>query len=531
MFSDRLLQVFLLVLTGLAFHCAGDPSAAGAALKGRLSLRLANGTPISQPESDEYNPQLLLDGENHVFLVFGSNRFCASSCSGHNLFITRSLTPLSGETLPFFGSPVVLATNGEAWLNQTERIRFAATIESGLVNVYANVGSEQMMYTSEVDAFGVVTPQLIPNEPHAASQIIGVAAPGDRLIVRSENISVYEIAPKGEGQGEQLSALDAALSVTGVRQENSGLQYGYFVAWPGGAFAAAKEWPIGPLLPFDISLAESRLSLVSINSFFAASAAADLVLFTANDGESDDLYVVTSHTARQLWNTTGFFGSDAFLPAMPVADLRLQFEETADNTGSDTLWVASPTDIAYSSDRATGAQSATFNGNSTHIALGARDLGNAFTLATWVKVPAEVDSTVYTVAATATSNANFNGFRLKIQQPNLSVLFETGQGSEQLAVEASLNPGPGNLFAPDEWHHLAVTVNRALGVAIVYVDGLVVTGGPVRNDFPTGLPIRLGSTSNGNLLYRGQMDDAMVFLRELGPLEVLVLASVQGKPR
>jgi hypothetical protein len=90
----------------LAAACGGKPTTNDPRLKAKLALRLADGSPISQDGSDEYNPHLLKLPNNYLALVFGSNRGCAASCADHNLFIASSLTPFNGDTLPFFSTPV-----------------------------------------------------------------------------------------------------------------------------------------------------------------------------------------------------------------------------------------------------------------------------------------------------------------------------------------------------------------------------------------------------------------------------------------
>ncbi|HNA79281.1 MAG TPA: hypothetical protein PKY99_07515, partial [Turneriella sp.] len=335
MFAPR---IGLLVCAALlALNCARKPTELNGAIKGKLSLRLANGAPISQPDTDEYNPQLILGPNNYLALVFGSNRSCALSCTGHNIFVSMSLTPFDGQSLPFFSAPAVVEYSGSPWLNDPAPINFVAVLEGSALKVYANnSGVSDQLMVAEVNNSGTIpsNPQVIANSFHSYSTVIGVDSSGQRLVVLDQaTFEAYEIDPATSNQGTRLAAIDYAASAVGVRQENSGLQDGYFASYTAFTFAASKDMFIGPLASLDLSLATSSLYLKTINSFFTSSASNDLVLFTANDGFSDDMYVVTSHTAGELWNTTGFFGFDQFLPPMPDADIRLEFDNNLNVTG------------------------------------------------------------------------------------------------------------------------------------------------------------------------------------------------------
>jgi hypothetical protein len=151
-------------------------------------------------------------------------------------------------------------------------------------------------------------PRTSPTPAHLNSTPIGVEAAGQKLIVLDGSNNAFEI---GTASGATaLPGLNNASSAVGVREANSGFSDAYFVVGQFGTTAGTKDAMVGPLVTLEVALASSGLQLTTINSFFNSSAEGDLVLFSANDGLSDDMYVVTSHTVEQLWNTTGFFGPD-----------------------------------------------------------------------------------------------------------------------------------------------------------------------------------------------------------------------------
>jgi hypothetical protein len=518
------LSVALAVLFAIA--CGGKPVAIDPRLKAKLALRLADGSPISQDGSDEYNPHLLKLPNNYLALVFGSNRSCAASCVDHNLFVASSLTPFNGETLPFFSTPVPVTLASTAWLNQAAPINFTARVSGSSVVVYVNVDAASGgIQHVEVQANGEhgTTALDINNTIHQFSTVIGIAADGERLIVLDSSYEAYEINPSISSQGTRVQPLDYADTAVGVRQENSGVQNGYFGSYFGASFAATDTQPIGPLITLDIGLGESGLTIWTLNTFFQDNAVNDIVLFTAFDGTSEDMYVLTSHTAGDLWDTTGFFSFEAFLPEIPEGDVYLEYENSLANTGANA-WTATNTGVTFSSGaHVAGNYSGNFNGSS-YFSFGTQNVGDTFTIASWVK-PSSSSST-YTIAANSGSASNAAGFRFYIVQPDLKIVFETGDGTNGSSAEAALVPGPGDLFAPGEWHHVAVQVDRLNGYALIFVDGAVAGSGPVNTSFTTSAALRFGSATDGSNFLTGELDETYYFSRALDPLEVMVLSMI-----
>jgi len=509
----------------MALNCGGKPTTNDARLKAKLALRLADGSPISQDGSDEYNPHLLKLPNNYLALVFGSNRSC-SGCTDHNLFVASSLTPFNGETLPFFSTPVPVTLASSPWLNDSTPINFTAKVSGSSVVVYVNVaGSGYQLQYVEVQANGEhgTTAMPIGNTFHQYSTVIGISADTDKLIVLDGSYEAYEINPGISSQGSRTQTLDYANSAVGVKQENSGVQNGYFGAYEGSSFAATDSQFIGPLITLDMGLFENNLMIYTLNTFFQDQAYNDIVLFTAFDGISDDMYVLTSHTAGDLWDTTGFFSFEAFLPEIPEGDVYLEYENSLANSGTN-LWTATNSGVTFSSGtQAAGTYSGNFNGSS-YLGLGTQDVGDNFTIASWVKP--NTGSGTFTIAANSGGASNAAGFRFYIVQPDLKVVFETGDGTNGSSAEATLIPGPGDLFAPDEWHHVAVQVDRVNGFAMIFVDGAFAGSGMVNTSFTKSAALRFGSTTDGANFFSGELDETYYFSRALDPLEILVLSAI-----
>ena len=347
----------IVLLASAVSQCAKRPTAVDSRVKAKLSLRLEGGAPISSPNTDEYNPQLLLGADNFLYLVFGSNRACNAgvTCTAglHYIFITRSITAFDGVNLPFFNSPVALRDGSNAGPGTAQRAKFAATINGSQVTACVKTGANLECSTSLNALTGEVTIANIANSAHLTSTPIGVEAAGQKLIVLDGSNNAFEI---GTASGATaLPGLNNASSAVGVREANSGFSDAYFVVGQFGTTAGTKDAMVGPLVTLEVALASSGLQLTTINSFFNSSAEGDLVLFSANDGLSDDMYVVTSHTVEQLWNTTGFFGPDVGGPPLLSGEIDTmasivygQPNMTTTSAGTTTQTTfSSPFDVSY----------------------------------------------------------------------------------------------------------------------------------------------------------------------------------------
>jgi len=344
--------VAALLLSGLFSQCAKRPTAVDSRVKAKLSLRLAGGAPISSPSTDEYNPQLLLGADNFLYLVFGSNRACnpEATCTAglHYIFITKSITAFDGVNLPFFNSPVALRDGVNAGPGTAQPAKFAATISGSQVTVCVKTGVNLECSSSLNATTGEVTISNIANATHLGSTPIGVEAAGQKLIVLDASNNAFEI---GTASGSTaLPGLNNASSAVGVREANSGYTDAYFVVGQFGTTASTKDAMVGPLATLELALASSGLQLTTINSFFSSSAEGDLVLFSANDGLSDDMYVVTSHTAEQLWNTTGFFGpGDGGGPPPVTSEIDTMASRVYGQPNMTTTGVGTTTQTTFSS--------------------------------------------------------------------------------------------------------------------------------------------------------------------------------------
>ena len=229
----RMNFLWVALLTGLvafALNCAPKPTSREmeGKIKGKASLRLADGSTISRDDSDEYNPYIVRLSDGYLVLVFGSNR----NGGLHNIFMAKSVEPYNGFDLPFFNTPVVVTNNGPA-IDDANPIKFAAVADTTTVILYVNLHSDSGFIRK-----GVITDPNTPNfSPALAAitntsensyNIIGVSADGERLITTDSGGIAYVIDPNTTNTASPFGGnLDYTESATQVRYDNSGQNDSY----------------------------------------------------------------------------------------------------------------------------------------------------------------------------------------------------------------------------------------------------------------------------------------------------------------
>jgi|GEM_PF-6409917 len=534
----RMNFVWAALLTGLmafALNCAPKPTEKemDGKVKGKASLRLSDGSTISQDGSDEYNPYIVRLSDGYLVLVFGSNR------SGlHNIYMTKSIEPFNGFEIPFFNAPVMV-TDASNPIDDSDQISFAAMANGTGVDLYVNLHSLSYFIRK-----GNITD---PNSPDIGSglvaitnsgqqdhTIIGASDDGTNLITTDFSGVAYVINPNQANAGSAYGfGLDYATSATQVRQDNSGYQDAVMAVSYGSTMATTGDFPFGPIFDFDLSLLDAGLFITHINTLYGASAFEDVVIFSANDGISDDLYVVTSHTSGMLWQIAAGFGFDTVIPPAPPADHWYDFETFTCPTGPtdagfvggwDPTTCTSVTQVASSYN---GTNYANFTG-SPNINLGSQNLGTSFTVAAWVFIPAgNCNGTICTIIANSDSVSSTTGFRLAyLGSPVGTLQFITGNGSTSLTAESMPidNSAPFNI-EDGLWHHVAVTVTPATGNAWLYLDGAIVSSTTtIEPAFSTSTAnLWLGMMTNSQNAFLGRMDDVKIYSYELDMMSILAL--------
>ncbi len=178
----------------------------------------------------------------------------------------------------------------------------------------------------------------------------------------------------------------------------------------------------------------------------------------------------------------------------------------------------------YSSDHQQGTGSLSLDGADDYAVSPVINLGNAFTLVMWAKIPSG-RSNIQTLMANAPSGANANGFKVLVNTYGTTdrrISFESGDGSL-----ASITRTNTNVFDFGTWDHVAVTVDRATGAVHIFYNAADVTAETASHTgFKNNDVVRLGRMTNNNFGMQGNLDDVRIYNRVLSQSEIAaILAS------
>ena len=151
-----------------------------------------------------------------------------------------------------------------------------------------------------------------------------------------------------------------------------------------------------------------------------------------------------------------------------------------------------------------------FNGTTDYLNAGVVNLGSQFTLSAWAKVDGSL-SDIQTLWANKAGGSAANGLALFVNSWHSSdgkLILETGNGTGGITVGT-----PIDAVSFGQWHHLAAAIDRAVGTARLFVDGVDRTGlVSVRSDFANQSPLSLGRFTDNNYRFKGTLDEVRVVL-------------------
>ena len=168
-----------------------------------------------------------------------------------------------------------------------------------------------------------------------------------------------------------------------------------------------------------------------------------------------------------------------------------------------------------------------FDGSDDYVSLPTIDLGDQFTLAMLVKLPAAPPANSRALLANSPSGAATDGFRLFVNSSSTSdrrLVLETGNGTAAAVATSTVGAVP----AGGVWAHVVAVVDRGLGTASLYVNGVDVTDlSAVRTDFAKNLALQVARVSDGAAHFEGQLDEVQVYGRKFSAADVAALAAKQ----
>jgi len=297
--------VVVSVVWGL-FACNAGTSRAK--LSGQVSLRLADGSPISQSATTEYNPYIVKMPDGYLVLVFGSDRSCAGCSAGtHNVFIARSVAAYNNDQkLPAFNSPAVL-TLAATPLNFAGAITFAATQNGANLRIYLNNAQGVIQYAdflATAGTFNTASFTSIVNSVWRRLTIVGIDDVGTGLYGRSSNGQVYWLNPAILNIALTPMPNTGLSAVARVAPAQTGMQDSYITLQNGTVSTSSYSSVSATVTKLQTTLSTAKVTAKSLSIAHTGNAAGDFIVVSAADtGQTaQDLYVVEGVTPAQIWS-------------------------------------------------------------------------------------------------------------------------------------------------------------------------------------------------------------------------------------
>ncbi|MBU6400541.1 MAG: DUF2341 domain-containing protein [Verrucomicrobia bacterium] len=149
-----------------------------------------------------------------------------------------------------------------------------------------------------------------------------------------------------------------------------------------------------------------------------------------------------------------------------------------------------------------------FDGGSQFLDAGPVSLGDAFTLAAWLKLDPSATNT-QAVWASKAAGLTSPGLAFYVNSHGTSdgaVRLETSDGTATQVAST----GP-NAVTPGQWHLITAVVDRTGGTARLLVDGADQTqGAAVQTNFPNTADMNLGRFTDGSCYFKGAMDEVRI---------------------
>jgi hypothetical protein len=178
---------------------------------------------------------------------------------------------------------------------------------------------------------------------------------------------------------------------------------------------------------------------------------------------------------------------------------------------------------SYTAEAFFGSNAGVFTGTTGWADVGGFDVGNQFTISGWVYLPSPNSPNSFMVLSTGPElfSGGFSFYVNTPEQANQAIGFESSDGSSFCNLYSE-----NDVVSLDTWEHVAITVNRSLGTATLYVNGAVVSGsGCVTPTLPTNQPFTIGANPAHDFPITAHLDELRVFGAILSASQVAALAN------
>lgn len=552
----QLLSVISLIVIFFACKQGASP----AELR-RASLALADGSPISQTTTDEYNPYIVKMSDGYLMLVFGSDRSCGGCTAGtHNIFVARSVAAYNNDQkIPAFNAPVVM-TIAATPLNYSSAVTFAATSSGTNLRIFLNNTLGIIQYADFSPAgptYNAASLTSIVNSIWRKTTIVGIDDTGTGIYARSSSGSVYWFNPAIINITLTAMTGTGYTTVARVAPAQSGIQDGYLTLANGTVSAASYASAGSTLTKLQTTISNSKVTAKSISIAHTGNQTGDFIVLSASDvGKTlQDLYLADGMTPAQLWaevNSKPASGI-ASLPAA-ASDIYAWYEldggrtdaSGAGNHGLLTMGGFTGIELTYTAtDRnGTANAAASFNGTNQYFVNSfLAKCDQSFSVSMWIK-PAQIAAQRSLMGFQVSAGLN-PGFTLNAEAGGgvATQSFFVADGNN---VDNTYAVSAAGLLAIGQWAHFAYVNDSATRSATLYVNGAVVAttthvnGGPLRcsgsyctcsgvspvsgvQQWYSATPLTIGYAYRG--YFSGVMDQIAIFNRKLTVAEIQTLAT------
>jgi hypothetical protein len=216
-------------------------------------------------------------------------------------------------------------------------------------------------------------------------------------------------------------------------------------------------------------------------------------------GNSSGVMAPAYSTNGSVWLPPAFEGLSPF-------EAVYHLEQTAPPYLDSTLQYPATTSIAPGLTSGVVAAAGSFT-RTPYLDAGSVNLGDQFTLSSWVNVSSSV-SDIQCIWANGPGVANSAEIFFYVNSYKTSdgtLILTSGNGSAGTQLKSA-----AGAVGLDQWHLVTAAVDRADALATLYVDGNQVASGTVRNDFPINNDMDLARDTGGSFAFSGSLDEARI---------------------
>lgn len=208
--------------------------------------------------------------------------------------------------------------------------------------------------------------------------------------------------------------------------------------------------------------------------------------------------------------TTPLPGTNVWVPqsweGLPAYDVVYHLEQSGFPYEDSTGQYPADTGVAPTPVAGLVGNGQFFN-NAAYLDSGDVNVGQTFTLSAWVNVSSAV-ANIQGIWANGAGGYDTAEVVFFVNDYNTGDgVLELGSGNGSAGTQFSTAQGAVSF---NQWHYVTATINRAVGSAALYVDGVLGASGTVRTDFPTNSDMQLGRFTAGSFAMNGDMDEARI---------------------